>query len=833
MGMLDMFIRKQCDIADPCGRVKRRDRAEQVYDFIVIGGGSAGSVAASRLSEIPEWKVLLLEAGGDEPPGTQVPSMVINYHGSELDWKYKTEPESGACLANPDRRCNWIRGKVLGGCSVLNGMMYLRGHPRDYNEWAEAGNTGWSYQDVLPYFRKSEDNLQVNEMDPGFHGVGGLLTVTQFPHHPPLAEAVLKAGQELGYPANVDLNGRSYTGFVIAQTTSRNGTRLSTARAFLRPARDRPNLHVLLNATATRVLIDPSTKKAYGVEYLRNGNIFTAKANKEVVLSGGAVNSPQLLLLSGVGPKEDLARVRVPLVHDLRGVGHNLHNHVAVFINFMINDNATFDLDWTAATEYLLNRRGPMSSTGMSQVTAKLNSKYADPSGDHPDVQLFFGGYLANCARTGIVGELEEPTNPRHKRSITISPVVLHPKSRGYLTLKSSNPLDPPLIYANYLSDPADMATLLDAINITLRLGNTRVLKQQYGFELDKTPLPNCVSKYPFGSEGYWECYARLATGPENHQAGSCRMGPTTDPMAVVDPELKVYGIDGLRVMDASIMPMVVSGNTNAPAVMIAEKGTDMIKDKWLVNDVNNRFGDNYGGYPSGTGNKGDYPNSNRGYPSGHGGSNEGYPSGPNGGYHPGLVGNNEGYPSGPNGNIGGYQSSGGFASPSGYGSHQVNLVSPQGQGNAATNQGTSQGFGAAGLGTNHNTGYSLHHMQGSAKLYAASGSYQGNSDNGYHANSVHAVAETRFQNSGQYNANGYYDPPKSDNSNSGQYSETERCRYFFGNKNDCLNNSRNTFNFKYNATPTPLVHSGNSWNGHTNQNGQQNYWVQNQSKHN
>jgi hypothetical protein len=224
------------------------------------------------------------------------------------------------------------------------------------------------------------------------------------------------------------------------------------------------------------------------------------------------------------------------------------------------------------------------------QVTAKLNSKYADPSGDHPDVQLFFNGYLAICSKTGAIGEPENPENPSHRRQIGVSAVVLHPKSRGYVTLKSSDPLEPPLIYANYLSHPADMATMLDAINMTLKLGNTRVLKERFGFELDKTPIPSCI-QHPFGSDRYWECYTRTSTGPENHQAGSCHMGPSSDPMAVVDPELRVYGVKNLRIMDASIMPMVVSGNTNAPVIMIAEKGSDFIKKRWLPNDIGNRFG--------------------------------------------------------------------------------------------------------------------------------------------------------------------------------------------------------------------------------------------------
>lgn len=591
MGMLDMFLRKQCDVADPCGRVTDRQKVDFTgYDFIVVGGGSGGAVVASRLSEVPEWKVLLLEAGGDEPQGSQVPSMFASYHGSDLDWNYKTEPEPMACLGSPEQRCNWIRAKVLGGNSVFNGMMYIRGHPRDYDAWAEAGNTGWSYQDVLPYFIKSEDNLQVKEMDTGFHGVGGLLSVVQFPHRPPLAEAILEAGKELGYPSNVDLNGRTHAGFIIAQTTSRNGSRMSTARAFIRPARNRRNFHVMLNATVTKILINPTTKTAEGVEFVRNGNKQTAKASKEVILAAGAINSPQLLLLSGVGPKHDLARVGVPLVHDLKGVGHNLHNHVAADIHFILNETDTVDLDWVAATDYMLYRTGPLSSTGLSQVTAKLNSKYADPSGDNPDVQMFFNGFLAKCSKSGAIGEPQDPENPSHKRRIGVSAVVLHPKSRGYVTLKSADPLEPPLMHANYLSHPADMATLLDAINITLKLGNTRVLKERYGFELDKTPTPSCI-QYPFGSDRYWECYARTDTDPENHQVGSCHMGPSSDQMAVVDPELRVSGVKNLRIMDASVMPVVVSGNTNAAVIMIAEKGSDFIKKRWLRNDVGNRFG--------------------------------------------------------------------------------------------------------------------------------------------------------------------------------------------------------------------------------------------------
>uniref|UniRef100_A0A0A9ZH27 Glucose dehydrogenase [acceptor] n=1 Tax=Lygus hesperus TaxID=30085 RepID=A0A0A9ZH27_LYGHE len=590
MGLLEVFIRSQCDLEDPCGRPVSRSVPDREYDFIVVGGGSAGAVVASRLSEIPHWRVLLVEAGGNEPTGTQVPSMFLNFLGSSIDWQFKTEPEDQACLNEQDRRCSWPRGKVVGGTSVLNGMMYMRGAKKDFDDWAQLGNNGWSYQDVLPYFLKSEDNLQAGIMDPGYHGVGGLMTVTQFPYHPPLSHAILQGGLELGYPVR-DLNGVAHTGFAIAQTTTRNGSRLSSARAFLRPAKDRPNLHILLNTTASRVLVNATTKEAYGVEVVRsNGQLDSFIAKNEVIICGGAVNSPQLLLLSGIGPEEELKRLGIPVVHNLDGVGKNLHNHVSFFVNFFINDTSTTPLNWATAMEYLLFRDGLMSSTGISEVTGFVNTKFADPKEDFPDIQFFFAGFLANCARTGQVGERTDDgsggngTDQNPQRMISIIPAVLHPRSRGSIKLKSNNPLDHPLIYARYMSDPHDADTLVEGIKMAIQLAETPSL-QKYGMRLDKTPVMGCEN-IAFGCDAYWQCAVRRATGPENHQAGSCRMGPIGDPGAVVDPELRVQGIDRLRVMDASVMPKVTSSNTNAPVIMIAEKGSDMTKNRWLGQNV-------------------------------------------------------------------------------------------------------------------------------------------------------------------------------------------------------------------------------------------------------
>lgn len=348
----------------------------------------------------------------------------------------------------------------------------------------------------------------------------------------------------------------------------------------------------MLNATATKVLVNNSKgqKTISGVEFMYNGQLHRVNVLKEAVLSAGAVNSPQLLLLSGIGPKEELEKVGIQQVHELPGVGKNLHNHVTFYLTFLLRKlRAVNDLDWATALDYILYRKGPMSSTGMSQLTARINSRYADPSGSFPDLQIFFAGYLAHCAKSGEVNAPLDSTNPDLPRELTMSPVVLHPKSRGYVTLKSKNPLDPPLMYANYLTDPEDVATLIEGIRVTQRLANTTVLRSKHGIELVKEEYDDCIKKHTYDSDEFWECAVRHSTGPENHQAGSCKMGPSYDRMAVVNPKLQVYGISGLRVMDASVMPSVVSGNTHATIVMIAERGVDFIKKDWAAKTLSNR----------------------------------------------------------------------------------------------------------------------------------------------------------------------------------------------------------------------------------------------------
>jgi len=580
------------DYLDPESRPIDRYPLYKEYDFVIVGGGSAGAVVANRLSEIPHWTVLLLEAGPDENEISDVPSLAAYLQLSDLDWQYKTEPTGKACMAMKGGRCNWPRGKVLGGSSVLNYMLYVRGNRHDYDHWESLGNPGWGYKNVLRYFKKSEDNRNPYLAPSKYHSRGGYLTVQESPWRTPLSLAFIQAGQEMGYE-NRDINGELQTGVMITQGTMRRGTRCSTAKAFLRPARLRKNLHVAMKSHAIRILINPFTMRAYGVMFVRNGVRQIVLARREVILSAGAINSPQLLMLSGVGPKDHLAKFGIHALKNLK-VGENLQDHVGLGgMTFLINKPVAIVQERfqtiPVTAQYLMHERGPMTTLGGLEGVAFVNTKFANASGTYPDIQFHFAPASVNSDAgvqvRKILGLTDQVYNAVYRPianhdSWTILPLLLRPRSRGWVRLRSSNPFHYPVINANYFDDPFDIATLVEGIKIAVKMGESRAFRQ-YGSRIHRTPIPGC-RKYPFGSDAYWDCAARSISMTIYHPAGTCKMGPEWDPDAVVDPRLRVYGVKGLRVIDASIMPTIVSGNTNAPTIMIGEKGADLVKEDWL-----------------------------------------------------------------------------------------------------------------------------------------------------------------------------------------------------------------------------------------------------------
>lgn len=605
MRLMESVLDQTQNLQDPLLQHMQREKYFlEDADFVVVGGGTAGSVLAARLSERADWNVVLLEAGGCEPPFTQVPSFYISDGDSrrELDWDFKLEPQAEACLGHEDGICHWPRGKVLGGTSTINGMMYMRGHPWDYDRWEAEGLAGWGWRHVLPYFKKSEDNRELGQghVEDEYHSAGGYLTVQRFPDQPPLAWDILAAGAELGYRSNVDLNGGNRTGFTVAQANVRDGRRLSLSRAFLHPAKDRPNLRVITNAMVVRVSMDGD--RARGVVFHRDGALHKLRVRKEVILAAGAVQSPHLLLLSGVGPRRQLQEAGVRVVADCPGVGQNLQNHISFSVDFSLSSDTPGSnrLDMPTFEQFLSNGTGAMASTGLSQVTAFVHSRYSQGRGrDLADLQVFFEGALANCSITGLPGEPSHNGGPTPFRMI---PVVLRPLSRGEVRLQSRDPTAPPKLIANYLKDQEDVDLLIDGVRFVQRLANTSVL-QELGVQLVLPATPGGCSDLVPDSDAFWECLIRHRTNPENHQCGSARMGPDGDPGAVLTPRLQVRGVRGLRVADAAAIPHVVSANLNAAVVMVAERAADFIKEDYPV----------AAGRRAGTGPRGGMGSNNRG----------------------------------------------------------------------------------------------------------------------------------------------------------------------------------------------------------------------------
>jgi len=524
------------------------------FDYLVVGAGTAGCVLAARLSEDRKNSVCLIEAGGeDRHPFIHVPAAVAAAIARPaLNWRFLTAPQPRL----NGRRIPVPRGRVIGGSGSINGMVYFRGHPKDFDDWAAMGNPGWSHREVVPYFIRSENNDSY--VDSPYHGHDGPIRVAHIPRPNPMIAAFLEAMRTLGFKHCADFNGPDPEGYGPRQGTIRDGRRDSTATAYLRPARSRGNLTVLTDALVTRIVID--NRRAAAVDVQLDGKTQRLNARREIVISAGSIQSPQILMLSGVGDGAALQALGIETRHHLPGVGTNYHDHLAAAILMEMRNSESYGISLRAAPrgvlnllEYALLRRGPLASN-VFEANAFVRST---PGLDRPDLQIVFQPARRNP------GTFPFPLG----HGFALSVVNLYPKSRGRISLASPDPRTPPIIDPNILGDPDDLAPTLRGLELSRRIIASPALARYRGVEVQPGPAVQ-------GADALAE-YVRRVAATVHHPVSSCRMG--RDPNAVVDAQLRVHGIEGLRVADASIFPRIVGGNTNAVVVMVAEKAADMM----------------------------------------------------------------------------------------------------------------------------------------------------------------------------------------------------------------------------------------------------------------
>lgn len=519
---------------------------DEPFDYIIVGAGAAGCAVANRLSEDPDCKVLLLEAGGrDWSPLIHMPVGFTKLTSPKVNWGFTTVPQAQL----NDREMWYPQGRTLGGSTSINAMIYIRGNRQDYETWAELGNKEWGFDQVLPFFRRAEHNERLNDE---YHGSAGPMNVTEQVQHNELSKAFVRAAQELGLKYNADFNGAVQDGVGYYDVTQRAARRESASTAYLRPAKKRPNLEIQPHALGTRVIVEGG--KAVGVEYTVKRKLMKSRVTREVILSGGSVNSPRLLLLSGIGPADELRALGIDVVHDLPGVGKNFQDHMDVYLTaettpVSYNESDRPDKAIAAGLQYLMYRTGPVTA---SVCEAGMFVRSSDAV-EAPDIQMHcLPAFVIDHGKMRVKGH-----------GMTINTCHLRPKSVGSVTLRSSDPSDMPAIDPNFLSDPYDWEVSLEGF----KWGREMLATKAYAPFVKKEHMPGSGVRTDAEIRDYVKQWAKT----DYHPVGSCKMGE--DDMAVVDQQLRVHGISGLRVIDASIMPTLISGNTQATSIMIGEKG--------------------------------------------------------------------------------------------------------------------------------------------------------------------------------------------------------------------------------------------------------------------
>ncbi|KAL9871580.1 glucose dehydrogenase [FAD, quinone] isoform 1-T1 [Glossina fuscipes fuscipes] len=567
------------------------------YDYIVVGAGSAGCVVANRLSEMNST-VLLLEAGDFETLITEVPLLAAITLKTSYNWAYKTDPSPHSCLGLKDGVCYWHKGRGVGGSSLINFLLYSRGHYQDFDLWSKLGNKGWSYNEVLPYFKRSE-HFEIEKLkNSRFHGYTGPLNVSYATYKSRILNAFFKWGVEMGYNV-IDVNAGQLSGFGKPQATLRNGKRCSTSKAFLQPIINRKNFHLSVRSRVTKIIFKNSLENnklvALGVEFVKNNKRFMIKVSQEVILSAGSVASPQLLLLSGIGPAENLRECGVPILNELQ-VGYNLQDHVVlpglVFTTNETTVNGRSLLNPRNIWQYLETGTGVYTIPGGVDGLAFVSTPGSRFNKNYPNLEIVLGaGSLSSdslrftSSTWGLPEEFYQQVfkGLEIKNAFDMQPVLLRPQSRGRVSLKTRNPFAWPKMEGNILQHPDDIATLVEGVEMILQLAETSAMLR-VDTKFNQRPFWRC-NHLKFASWKYWHCCLRLYASTLQHQVGTCKMGPPNDSEAVVDSQLMVYGVKNLRVVDASIMPTIPAGHPNAIVIMIAEKASDMIKERWRMNN--------------------------------------------------------------------------------------------------------------------------------------------------------------------------------------------------------------------------------------------------------